>query len=207
MGGFPPDENYSDFAVQNHQAWGISGEEAIRMRRAEDRAACEVLGAQPQHFQLPDAIYRRDHQSGKPVVKDNETLFSAKPEKPIVDEIAKMLQEELPEEAKVVCPMGLGNHIDHRAVFLAAREVGATSLYYADYPYILNHFNAVNFIGVGWEKLPSLLDQNALEAWQTAVLCYGSQWGTFWRDEHEARLVLQNYAAGGGGGLWRKPVS
>lgn len=207
MGGFPPDENYSSFARENHQAWGMSGVEAIHMRRAEDEAACEVLRATPKHFNFLDAIYRRVPPSGKPVVKDNETLFSVPPEKALIKEIGKTLQKTLPENAQVVCPMGLGNHIDHQAVFLAGERSGRIECYYADYPYILEHFNDPEFVSGVWQKSSRYLSQDALQAWQEAVMCHRSQLSGFWRDDQEVRLSLRNYMAGGGGGLWRKRVS
>ena len=36
LAGDPPDEDYSEFARINHQRWGISGVEAIAMRREEE---------------------------------------------------------------------------------------------------------------------------------------------------------------------------
>ncbi len=204
MGGFPPDENYSSFAVQNHRAWGKSGEEAIRMRQAEDRGACQVLGAQARHFDWADAIYRRAPQSGEPIVTDNQTLFSAPPEEALVAEMAETLQAELSEGALLVCPLGIGKHIDHRTVALAAEQSGRINFYYADYPYILNSFDEPGLQAGVWEQLPLALGQEALQAWQDAVLCYTSQWPGFWRDEMETRMALQNYLAGSGGRLWVK---
>jgi len=207
MGGFPPDEDYSDFARQNHRAWGMSGEEAIRVRQAEDRAACEVLGAQLRHFNWLDVIYRRDSTKGGPIVNNNDELFGKSPQSKFIVEITRMLHAEVPADAILVAPMGLGNHIDHQAVFLAGEQIGSVEIYYADYPYILNRFDEPGFKEGVWEKLPYTPSRDSLRAWQKAVLCYTSQWGAFWRDDQEARLALQNYAAGGGGCLWRKPVS
>ena len=204
MGGFPPDNQYSDFAEQMHQEWGTSGRETILIRRAEDQAACQVLGAQPRHFPWPDAIYRRDNQSGKHIVKDNQTLFNEQPEDALLDELLKMLEEQVPEDAKLVCPMGLGNHIDHRTVHLSLKQSALTRLFYADYPYILNNFANLDANCSGYVKLPLIPSQDSLKAWQDAVLCYGSQLSMFWRDEQETRLALRNYIAGGGGRLWQR---
>jgi len=56
-------------------------------------------------------------------------------------------------------------------------------------------------------NIPRLLNQDALKAWQAAVLCYASQLSGFWRDESETCLALRNYLAGGGGRLWERTVS
>lgn len=203
MAGLPPDGPYSDLAKQNHLAWGMSGERAIRMRKAEDHAACEVLGAQARHFNWQDAIYRFDPASGDALVNSDESLFSKQPEAKLVEEIFMMLEKEIPGEAELVLPMGIGNHIDHRAVSLAGEKLGRTDYFYVDYPYILENFDASHFKEGSWTKWPSVLNQEALKNWQDAVLCYASQLSAFWRDKAETRLALRNYLAGGGGRLWR----
>lgn len=204
MGGFPPDENYSEFAIQTHHAWGMAGEAAIHMRRGEDRAACDVLSAQPRHLHWPDAIYRYDPQTGAPLVNNNDEIFGRPPEKHLVDQIMEMLSEEIPAGAYVVSPMGLGNHIDHQAVVQALEAFPHTIYSYADYPYILKDFSHPALREERFVKFPINIDEEALIAWQDAVLCYASQLGSFWRDEDETRLALRNYLAGGGGGLWKK---
>jgi len=182
----------------------MSGVEAIKMRRGEDRAACEMLGAQPRHLDWLDAIYRYDPESGEPLVNNNEELFSRSPEKSLVDEIAQLLNNEIPIDAHVVSPIGLGNHIDHRAVTQAMEAFPHTVAYYADYPYILEHFDPPAITENHFSKQPIELSHEALKAWQDAVLCYASQLSGFWRDVKETRLALRNYCAGGGGGLWEK---
>ena len=204
MGGFPSSEKYSTFADQNHRAWGMSGVEAIKMRRGEDRAACEMLGAQPRHFDWLDAIYRYDPKTGKPLVNNNDELFSRPPEQSLMDEISARLTTEIPTEAHVVGPISLGNHIDHRAVTQAMEAYPDPVNYYADYPYILEHFDHPTIIENHFTKQPITLSHAALKAWQNAVLCYASQLSGFWRDADETRLALRNYLAGGGGGLWKR---
>jgi LmbE family N-acetylglucosaminyl deacetylase len=207
MGGFPPDENFSDFARQNHRTWKMSGKEAIHKRREEDRAACEIMGAKPRHFDWLDVIYRRNPDTGKPIVNNNDDLFGEPPESDLISEIAKMLQIEVKVNTALVCPMGLGNHIDHQAVFLAGKQSDRIADYYADYPYILDQFDNPHLTKGIWQKSCRHLSENALNAWQEAVLCHQSQLSGFWRDEEEVRLSLRNFLAGGGGRLWRKQTS
>jgi LmbE family N-acetylglucosaminyl deacetylase len=205
MGGFPPDENLSKFAQENHLRWGLSGEAAIRMRRAEDRAACQVLGATPCHFDWPDAIYRRDPETGEPLVNNNKDLFGKSPESSLVRAIRSMLEEKLSQDALVVFPMGLGHHIDHLAAYHAGESFADQKIYFSDYPYVLKVFDAQIQPIVALKKQPHALDEKALTHWQDAVLCYKSQLNDFWRDEQEMRLALRNYQAGGGGRLWQNP--
>lgn len=204
MAGFPPDENLTPFAVELHRTWGASGAEVIRLRMAEDRAACQVLGAIPRHFHWQDAIYRRDHHSGEPIVNDNHTLFNKPSEPTLIAEITATLQQELPAAAQLVFPISLGNHIDHKVTWQVSQRFKQPVQYYADYPYILHNFEALNNPDIQWEAQPYNFSEAALEKWQEAVLCYASQLSSFWRDENEARLALRNYLTGGGGRLWHK---
>ena len=204
MAGLPPEGNYSPFAQQVHANWGISGWEAIKARRVEDQAACAVLGAKMRHFDWPDVIYRRDALTGEPIVNNNDELFNRSPEPELVNAMAEMLEKELPEGVHRVMPIGLGEHVDHQALVKAAAQAGGGEYYYADYPYILERFDSPAFHSSQWEKMPHDLSEEALQAWQAAVLCYTSQLSTFWRNDAETRLALRNYLAGGGGRLWVK---
>jgi hypothetical protein len=202
MAGYPTSEDYTDFANQNHLAWGMSGKEAICMRRGEDRAACEILGARPRHFDWLDAIYRRNNKTGDALVNNNQELFSKLPEDVLVNEIIRMLRKELLDDTVLVLPMGLGNHVDHQAVSHAGERIKTVNYYYADYPYILENFDNPIFVRGKVLLMDYRLSQDALCPWQDAVLSYASQLSGFWRDDDEARLALQNYLAGGGGRLW-----
>jgi len=204
MAGLPADENYSPFAQRIHSEWGVAGSEAFRARRAEDHAACSVLGAEVRHFDWLDVIYRNDSISGEPIVNNNQELFSKPPEGSLVEEITEFLTARFPPEAQLVFPIGLGGHVDHQAVVQAGEHIERTALYYADYPYVLKQFDHPGFQSGTWNKLHHHLDEAALDAWCEAVLCYTSQLSMFWRDEKETRLALRNYLAGGGGRLWEK---
>ena len=134
LAGDPPDENYSDFARQTHQIWGKAGAEAIAMRRAEDRAACARLGAEPRHFDLLDAIYRRVSPDGAWTVNNNTELFGDPPEPEMVARVADLLARELPEDAQLVLPLSLGSHIDHRLVAEATHHTLAQPYFIATIP-------------------------------------------------------------------------
>jgi len=202
LGGFPPDEPFSEFAHQNHLRWGLSGEDAVHLRRSEDHAACQVLGAQPRHFDWPDAIYRRDPATNISLVNNNDALFGETPEPSLITAIQQVLKTQIPAGAQLVLPIGLGNHVDHQAVAQAGQMLNFEKYYFADYPYILKDFTLQNPLSRKYQKVFRRLGQEALSHWQEAVLCYKSQLGDFWRNEREARLSLRNYQAGGGGRLW-----
>lgn len=202
MGGYPPDEVFSPFADMMHQGWGLTGEAVVSNRREEDQAACAVLGAQHRHWHWPDVIYRRDPQTGVYAVNSNTELFGNTSDYDLVKIIAFELSSALPVDARIVLPIGLGGHVDHKTVVQAGQLLGGKKHYYADYPYILTDFDNPLLVEKRYQPIPQSLGPDALEAWQDAILCYESQVGEFWRDETETRLALRNYLAGGGGRLW-----
>ncbi|MCK9504897.1 MAG: hypothetical protein M0Q95_12040, partial [Porticoccaceae bacterium] len=95
-------------------------------------------------------------------------------------------------------------HVDHRLVVNVGKQIGGVDEYYADYPYVINHFENPLLKDGEFKYNPYHLGEDALHAWQEAVLCYKSQLSSFWRNDDETLLALRNYLAGGGGRLWRK---
>jgi len=204
MAGFPVGEDFSPLAQENHQAWGMSGAAAIRVRREEDCAACAILGAEARHCDWMDAIYRQDPYTNEPIVHNDQELFSFLPEPALVEEITRFLDQAIPEGSQLVLPVGLGGHIDHQAVVQAGERIARVNNFYADYPYILDEFENIMLWNSQLSNITQRLNQDALNAWEAAVLCYTSQLSGFWRDENETRLALRNYLAGGGGRLWKR---
>ncbi len=203
MAGFPTGLTYSPFAQQNHAAWGKAGQAAIQMRREEDQAACQILNTDFRYFDWTDVIYRQHVETGEPVVNDNHDLFHQTPEGHVLKDIAAILTKSIPKGTRLVAPLGLGGHIDHRAVFQAIGQTSFQPFYYADYPYILYSYEDPRLISGRYEKCPQHLNHEAVQAWQAAILCYQSQLNGFWRDDKEACLAINNYQAGGGGRLWQ----
>ena len=204
MAGFPANDDYSEFARENHEKWGKTGIEAIETRREEDRAACRILRAGFRHFDYPDVIYRDDPETGEPMVNNDDELFGKAPDAWLVTAIAEMLDQEVPADARLVLPIGLGGHIDHRVVVSAGERYGKADFYYADYPYILKAFDAPALKSRKYDQMDRRFSKSALKAWQKAVLCYRSQLSDFWRDDDEELLSIRNYLAGGGGRPWVK---
>jgi LmbE family N-acetylglucosaminyl deacetylase len=204
MGGLPSSQDFSPFAQGMHQEWGMPPDEIVQTRQTEDQAACQVMGAHQRYFHWQDAIYREDPVTHQLRVNNNSELFGKPPEPHIIAEIADVIYEQVPQGAKLVCPISLGNHIDHRAVRQAGDLSDRVDLYYADYPYILTAFEGLSDGEEQWQQEPHQLTEDDLVTWQGAVLCYASQLSMFWRDAEQARLALRNYLAGGGGRFWRK---
>jgi LmbE family N-acetylglucosaminyl deacetylase len=193
--GGPPAGALSEFAQELHQRWG-AGRSAVEARRQEDRAACAVLGARPSHLDLPEAIYRRG-RDGAWLYLDEAAIFGppAAGDEPTLAALASSLVEACPPGSGVSAPLGIGGHVDHRLLRLAAERLDRPLVYYRDQPYAA----AGAWLPKGVQRPPGeemvlpVTDED-LEAWRVASTCYRSQFSTFWKDEaelkeHLARIV------------------
>jgi LmbE family N-acetylglucosaminyl deacetylase len=205
--GDPPLGPLSDYAQEHHQRWGVVGS-LIELRRAEDQAACAAVGASPRYFDLPDCIYRR-LPDGEAVIKNRIDLFSPvhPGERPLINFITTLLVENIAASDRLVCPLSVGGHVDHRLVKAAVAESGWQAWYYADYPYtIMEEFNfrLKDWVPEGSYRLHHPLSQMGLAAWQSAVACYASQISTFWTSTAEMQAAIAGYAGSElGNTLWQ----
>lgn len=209
-GGNPPSGNLSPFAESLHKRWG-TGREVVEERRREDVLSCRKLGAHHRHFDIPDCIYRTSPKTGKYLYDSEDALWGRvhPDEHGLVIAISEEIQEILPPLAKVVCPLSLGNHVDHvltrTATEMALQVLNHDSddrlYYYADYPYVL----ATN-MPLKEQKGARLhqISPEGMLAWQEAVACHRSQISTFWANLDEMRSAIQFYYDRMGGiWLWR----
>jgi LmbE family N-acetylglucosaminyl deacetylase len=206
--GDPPPPPYTAFAEELHARWGVGPAEASAVRRAEDAAACRALGAGWRHSPLPDCVYRR-REDGAPVIAERDDLFRPGPpaEEHLVPWIAAWIDAALPAEARLVSPMALGGHVDHRLVRAAAERTGRGVWYYADYPYaVADPLDGSDLRGQLGGCRPGLTggaSPAALAAWQEAVAAYASQISTFWGSLDEMRARIAAYQRESGGAtLW-----
>jgi len=195
--GDPPAGTFSPFAEALHTRWGT--ENAHPVRRAEDAAACQRLGATYRHFPIPDCIYRRSPVNGEHLYASEAALWGPvhPDEAELANEIASMLKRELPAQVQLVSPLGLGNHVDHRLTRLAAEKLGLPLLYYADYPYVLPAGNRQMLGNLSSMFTP--LSPDGLRAWQDAVAAHQSQISTFWKSLAEMREAIREYSQQIGG--------
>lgn len=196
--GAPPPGDFSPFAELLHVRWQ-TGENSMPTRRAEDIVSCKRLGADYLHFDLPDCIYRRSPITGQHLYASEEDLWLPvhSDEEPLIAQIADQIRTKLPPQANLVCPLTLGNHIDHRLTRAAAERLGIPLWFYADYPYVLQSENFSRL-----ENLPSTvipISPAGLLAWQEAVAAHHSQISTFWQNLSEMHASIQAYKQQMGG--------
>lgn len=133
--GDPPPQ-LSSFAAQMHQRWELVSE-TVAQRRAEDRAACAILGAEYAHWSVPDCIYRTDPSNGQNLYASESEIFGVwqRAEAGLLAQLAAQIAA-LPPHDRLVVPLAVGNHVDHQLTRLAAEGSGLPLAYYEDYPYV-----------------------------------------------------------------------
>jgi LmbE family N-acetylglucosaminyl deacetylase len=141
-------DELSPFALQLHDDWG-NVPQIMALRRAEDTAALALLGAEAQHLNELDAVYRADSE-GRWLYTDLETLFGfVHAADPLASDGAQELADRfaerlagliiLADQLTIYAPLGVGRHVDHQIVHMAARRLLSLGYhrlaFYEDYPY------------------------------------------------------------------------
>ena len=203
--GDPPGRRLPPFARQLHQRWQ-TGPEAAAQRRAEDAAACAILGASYRHLPYPDCIYRTLPGSGQPLIRGEDDLFrsSLEREPQLRQQLTGWLAQNLPAPARLVGPLAVGGHADHRLARAALEALDRPLCYYPDYPYTRQPgWEPNDWIEPHWTRRTYALSPQAVQAWQQAVAAYASQISTFWPSLDSMRAAIAAYAeTGGGQSLW-----
>ncbi|MCB9136046.1 MAG: PIG-L family deacetylase [Anaerolineales bacterium] len=202
--GDPPPGPLSPFAQKLHHRWG-TGAAAGQVRRAEDLRAGACVGANVRQFDLPDCIYRRDPVSREAWYASEAAIFGkVHPEDTGTKWLVHQLKVHLPSEALVVCPLTLGNHVDHQLVRAAAEKAGCVQWYYADFPYAAREeTDAERRVPAGWRRELFPISPAGLQAWADGAALYASQISTFWADETAIFADFQAYTQQHGGiRLW-----
>ena len=208
--GGPPPGDLSPFAQELHSRWKMS-QNAPAQRMAEDITSCHRLGAGYQHFSIPDCIYRRNPQTDELMYPSEAALNG--PLHPgdaeVVDDLLKDFRALLPADVILICPLALGNHVDHQLTRMAAQGLGRKCWYYADFPYVLRFKEQLDRLqSEGWETRIFRISQRGLSRWQESISAYRSQISTFWPSEHAMRQAVSDYLQGDGGvSLWSKPAA
>lgn len=103
----------------------------MALRRAEDRAACAVIGATPVHLPLLEAPHR-GYASAPDLFaarRDDDTMLA-----PLTEALAAQVAALSPE--LLLGPLAIGNHVDHWLVREALAALPAPTLLWEDWPYL-----------------------------------------------------------------------
>ncbi len=208
--GDPPPGPLSTFAQSLHTRWQAENNAPVQ-RKDEDTSACLRLGAGYRHFKVPDCIYRRHPQTGEFMYASEAGLNGPlnPGDRGTIQDLALELRSALPAGAIVVCPLAFGNHVDHQLTRRVAEQLGQTTWYYADYPYVLRcHAKVEQMLRSRWEYQTYSISPEGLTAWQDSISLHHSQISTFWSGEEAMRTAINDYLqAEGGIHLWHPAES
>jgi len=208
--GDPPDSTVSSYAQSLHKRWELVAD-AVAARRAEDIAACRILGADWLHWDLPDCIYRYHPETGDPLYLSDPDIFGAVHEAEyLLIEQLRVQMVALPLAGEIIAPLTLGNHVDHTLTRQAAEAAfGVPQLwYYEDYPYAQKAGALEQVIAAnreGWAATTVALSEEALVAKIAAIKAFQSQLSTFFRDDDDLATQVRTFNTQvGGERLWRR---
>jgi len=208
--GAPAGGSLSSFASFKHDSWE-TGEGAVVFRRQEDAVSCAILGAEASNFPILDCIYRQDPDSGEFMYDSEQSLWG--PLQPgdgkLVEKLSGDIKRELTARVEIVCPLALGDHVDHRLTRAAAEALGHPLWYYADFPYVgRDNAHLEEMRQQGWLSDVMPVSAEGMAVWEEAVAAHASQISTFWPGVPEMRLALRDYRREVGGvRLWRTPTA
>jgi len=204
----PPAGPLSPFAASLHTRWD-TGSAAMEQRRAEDIASCALLEATHRHFPIPDCIYRR--AEGEFLYASEAALFNPLHPKEAsqVERLSEELDRTVTRETNLVCPLALGDHVDHRLTRAAAEHLQRPLWYYADYPYVLRVSGQIEKLQrEGWTAIAFKVSDPGLRAWEASIAAHKSQISTFWPDLEAMHAAIRAYHCQNDGGvrLWQSPT-
>ena len=105
MAGDPQEDVENDYIHSLHERWAL-GRDAAAQRRAEDIAACAILGADPLHWSLPDCIYRLHPVDGRLLyVSDDDIFGDVHPSPAAFKALAEKIRDDLTNAAIPALPV------------------------------------------------------------------------------------------------------
>ena len=205
----PDDQPLSAAAQHVHWEWQLGDEDPYAIRRKEDEAGCRVLGAEPAHLGLLDAIYRHD-DAGEPLYTRN--FIGGQ----VVDhdwrhffpKVKAALQPLVRSALQVYAPLSIGGHVDHVLVRQAIEEIAgdASVTFYEDYPYAGK--TDWQDSGVTMGLAPALLPlvQDEIEVRIRAISQYPSQMFALFEQAETMPAKVRQYVGQAGGERYWKPI-
>jgi LmbE family N-acetylglucosaminyl deacetylase len=202
--GYPPPGDLTPFAQLMHQQWNTgTAKETVDVRRGEDVKAAGIVGAKTVHFEdMPDCIYRRG-PDGEPLYLD---IFVPphEAEAHLPYEIAQTIASRLLPDDRVICQLGIGNHVDHILVRQAAERLNRPLWYATDVPYIFWHPDELEPKVAGMQEALQPITEAGLEVWLEAVLAYKSQLSTLFENQDKMKEEFRSYYSERSGiSLWK----
>ncbi|PWH11674.1 MAG: hypothetical protein DDG60_16990 [Anaerolineae bacterium] len=194
MAGDPPLGVESALAKQLHANWQTSSaQETVALRRGEDQNAARRVGASVYHCPFPDAIYRRS-KTGTLYYPEGIFAPPNPRENELVKDIAAHLATRLTPYDTIVCPLTIGQHVDHILTRQAVEQLGRPLWYYADVPYVLWDPEALAPMTEGMTGKSFFVSPQGLAGWQDSIEAHASQITSLFSDLTDMRQKIREYA-------------
>lgn len=174
-----PNEPLTAFAERMHQDWGMSADQVIAGRRAEEAESSRILGLRDVFLPFRDAIYRGanylndDQLFGVPTGTDVDL-----PERIVAAIAAEGFR---PLGSRAYAPLASGFHVDHQLGFKAGvllASYGWDVWFYEDLPYSLLEGRVADRLSRAGERLEVAGTVDVSSVWDTkidAIMAYPSQ--------------------------------
>jgi LmbE family N-acetylglucosaminyl deacetylase len=204
--GVPNPSHLSDLAKWFHGVCGL-GDDAIEIRRVEDKNAARCLGAVTTQLHLLECLYRRDETGRARYLREDDIFQSdSNKEMDTLNEIVAALSKsvDLANLSEIYLPLGIGRHIDHlllrgavESLLHTLNERNLAKLtYYEDLPYACWNRDPNWQIALAKNLHPNLrfMDEDTSRAKIEAISLYGSQVPMLWSSSEEMKDQLSTYA-------------
>jgi LmbE family N-acetylglucosaminyl deacetylase len=203
MSGYPGQGELTDLAKNLSRRWGTtSAEETISMRRAENEKSSKIVGAYPKHFDFLDCMFRRGPSGA--ALYPSVFLEPQEFESDLPTQIANAISSNILPDDLLVCPLAIGNHVDHIIVRRAVELLRRSLLYYADVPYLLNKPYRLSPKTKKMQESFHFISKAGLDSWLEAIRAYSSQIEMEFKtpDQMEKKITAY-WAKRSGINLWR----
>ncbi|HEY3342858.1 MAG TPA: PIG-L family deacetylase [Anaerolineae bacterium] len=203
----PAGQLLSPSAQHEHWQWQL-GAQPYQFRRQEDERMAALLGAQPVHLGLLDAIYRHDGE-GAPLYEGKQFMAGqvhpwdwAHQLPAVLAALQGVLDAHHPQ--RVFCPLTAGGHVDHIIARRAVEQLcdARTLAYYEDYPYAQKDAAALARLlsqGQDWRPMLIQLSEEEILTRIAAINCYQSQLFAVFGDASTMPARVREYIAFTGG--------
>lgn len=104
-------------------------------RRSENRRAARILGCSVKDAPFFDALYRKEVKKSLKLLPGNNLSAIEVTEYDLIKKIREYILANTSPGDVLFAPAGLGNHIDHRLVNLAVRDMDRQVCFYEEFYY------------------------------------------------------------------------
>ena len=203
--GEPPPGPVSDLITRDHAKWNTgTPQETVALRRIEDQNAARCVGATVRHLKIVDALYRRTNTGS--LLYTQKVFAPIHPrDTGIVEEVTRQIAENLVQYDTIVCPLAIGNHVDHLITRQAVEKLGRPLWYYADIPYFLSNPAKLAPATLSMTSKTFYISPKGLAAWQDGIAAHASQISSLFTDAQDMRQKIKEYAQSNSGlPLWER---